>query len=71
MFRYKNDLLPDQKDRIKKLATKQFHHQISTEIVRELANSVIRGELPQLVPSEVASTTSAPSESKSLGMELS
>src|ERR1043166_6335358 len=43
--RYKADIAPDQKDALMEVLRVKTHHSISSEIRRELVNSVSRGEL--------------------------
>ena len=42
--RYKSELTADQKEQLKRLMKKHFHHQITPEIRRELFSTVNRGE---------------------------
>lgn len=42
--RYKRDLAPEQKDLLLDLLKKHEHHEITSDIRRELQNSVCRGE---------------------------
>jgi essential nuclear protein 1 len=43
IYRYASDLTPDQKDALLDVIRATPHPQISTEIRRELVNSVVRG----------------------------
>lgn len=46
--RYKEDLVPEQKDALRDLTRAQFHPDISPEVRRELDSSICRGEVSQV-----------------------